>query len=99
MPPHSLPTDRVEAAVRDERRPPGFFQRLARSRTALLSLAFIIFITLAALVGPMIYGADPTHTDLTSNNASPSMAHVLGTDRLGHDTLARLLAGLRVSLL
>jgi peptide/nickel transport system permease protein len=27
------------------------------------------------------------------------MAHLLGTDRLGHDTLARLLAALRVSLL
>src|SRR5262249_59002404 len=28
-----------------------------------------------------------------------SGAHPLGTDRLGHDTLARVLAGLRVSLL
>ena len=55
--------------------------------------------SLAALVGPAIYGVDPTHTDFASNNAPPSMAHVLGTDRLGHDTLARLLAGLRVSLL
>ena len=85
--------------MRDERRPPGFFQRLARGRTALLSLVFIIAITLAALVGPAIYGVDPTHTDFTSINAPPSLAHVLGTDRLGHDTLARLLAGLRVSLL
>lgn len=96
---HSLPTDPAEAAVRYERRPPGFFQRLARGRTALLSLVFIIVTTLAALVGPMLYGVDPTHTDFASTNAPPSMAHVLGTDRLGHDTLARLLAGLRVSLL
>jgi oligopeptide transport system permease protein len=92
-------TDPIEAAVRDERRPPGFFQRLARGRTALMSLAFIIGIVLAALVGPAIYRVDPTHTDFKSNNAPPSTAHVLGTDRLGHDTLARLLAGLRVSLL
>ncbi len=96
---HSLPTDPAEAAVRAERCPPGFFQRLARGRTALLSLVFIIVTTLAALVGPMLYGVDPTHTDFASTNAPPSMAHVLGTDRLGHDTLARLLAGLRVSLL
>lgn len=96
---HPLPTDPAEAAVRDERRPQGFFQRLARGRTALLSLVFIIVITLAALSGPAIYGVDPTQTDFASNNAPPSMAHVLGTDRLGHDTLARLLAGLRVSLL
>jgi len=96
---HSRPTDPVEAAVRDNRRPPGFFQRLARGRTALISLVFVIVITLAALVGPALYGVDPTHTDFASNNAPPSRAHVLGTDRLGHDTLARLLAGLRVSLL
>jgi oligopeptide transport system permease protein len=92
-------TATAEAAVRDERRPPGFFQRLAHGRTALISLVFIIGIMLAALVGPAIYGIDPTHTDFKSNNAPPSMVHVLGTDRLGHDTLARLLAGLRVSLL
>jgi oligopeptide transport system permease protein len=96
---YTLPADIVEAAVREERRPAGFFLRLARGRSALLSLAFIITLTLAALVGPAIYGVDPTHTDFASINAPPSMAHVLGTDRLGHDTLARLLAGLRVSLL
>ena len=49
---HSRPADPVEAAVRDNRRPPGFFQRLARGRTALISLVFVIVITLAALVGP-----------------------------------------------
>ncbi|MEO7908163.1 MAG: ABC transporter permease [Roseiflexaceae bacterium] len=96
---HSLPTDPADATMRDERRPPGFFQRLARGRSALISLVFIITLTLAALVGPALYSIDPTHTDFESNNAPPNMEHVLGTDRLGHDTLARLLAGLRVSLL
>jgi oligopeptide transport system permease protein len=91
--------DTTENTVRAERHAPGFFRRLARSRSALLSLAFIIAIILAALVGPAIYGVDPTHTDFASINAAPSLAHLLGTDRLGHDTLARLLAALRVSLL
>ncbi|GAB4209082.1 MAG: ABC transporter permease subunit [Roseiflexaceae bacterium] len=54
---------------------------------------------LAALVGPLIYTVDPTRTDFAALNAPPSLAHPLGTDRLGHDTLARLLEGLRISLL
>jgi oligopeptide transport system permease protein len=93
------PIDLAEATARAERLPPGFFRRLARGRTALISLSFIVVVVLAALLGPAIYGVDPTHTDFASINAPPSMAHVLGTDRLGHDTLARLLAALRVSLL
>jgi peptide/nickel transport system permease protein len=93
------PVEFAESIARDERRPDRFFRRLARSRSALVSLVFITVVVLVTLFGPAIYGVDPTHTDFASINAPPSMAHVLGTDRLGHDTMARLLAGLRVSLL
>jgi peptide/nickel transport system permease protein len=96
---HTLQKGITEIEARDERRALGFFRRLARSRTALISLASIVAITLAAIIGPALYGVDPTHTDFTSINAPPSLEHPLGTDRLGHDTLARLLAALRVSLL
>jgi peptide/nickel transport system permease protein len=89
----------AEAAVHDEKRAPGFVQRFARSQTALASLAVIIGVTLAAIVGPSLYGVDPTRTDFASINAPPSLAHPLGTDKLGHDVLARLLAALQVSLL
>ncbi len=54
---------------------------------------------LAAIFGPLIYGVSPTQAEFARINAPPSAEHLLGTDRLGHDTLARLLAGLRVSLL
>ncbi len=95
----TLLTYSADAAALDQRRPPGFFRRLVRGRAALASLIFIIAITLAALIGPALYGVDSTHTDFTSINAPLSLAHLLGTDRLGHDTLARLMAALRVSLL
>ncbi|HJZ46014.1 MAG TPA: ABC transporter permease subunit, partial [Roseiflexaceae bacterium] len=85
--------------MRDQRRARGFLRRLARSRPGVVSLAFIIVVALAAMFGPAIYGVDPTHTDFGSINAPPSLRHLLGTDKLGHDTLARLLAALRVSLL
>jgi len=89
----------AEAAVHDEKQAPGFFRRFARSRTALLSLAFILVVTLAAIFGPRLYGVDPTRTDFANINAPPSQTHPLGADKLGHDVLARLLAALRVSLL
>jgi ABC-type dipeptide/oligopeptide/nickel transport system permease subunit len=84
---------------RDERRAAGFWLRLARSRAGLVSLIVVALVLLAALVGPLIYHVDPTHTDFTQINSPPTFTHPLGTDRLGHDTLARLLAALRVSLL
>jgi oligopeptide transport system permease protein len=96
---HSLRTESPETAVHDEKRTPTFFRRFARSRTALLSLACIIAVTLAALFGPLLYRVDPTLTDFSSINAPSSWAHPLGADKLGHDVLARLLGALRVSLL
>ena len=72
---------------------------MLRNRLGFISLLFVGFVVLAALFGPSVYDVDPTKTDFSAINASPSLAHPLGADRLGHDTLARILAGLRVSLL
>ena len=94
-----LQTSPALAEGRAARRPSGFWRRLMRSRAATASLAVVVFVTLAALVGPLVYTVDPTRTDFTHINAAPTPDHPLGTDRLGHDTLARLLAALRVSLL
>lgn len=84
---------------RDARRGAGWLRRLARRRLGLFSLLALVLAVLVAIVGPFVYPLDPTKTDFAHINALPSFAHPLGTDRLGHDTLARLLAGLRVSLL
>lgn len=73
--------------------------RLLRRPLGALSLAALAMVLLAALAGPPLYPTDPTKPDFTAINAGPSPAHPLGADRLGRDTLARLLAGLRVSLL
>jgi oligopeptide transport system permease protein len=89
----------IPTGDRSERPPDGFWRRLLRSRSAAASLFVVVFVALAALFGPQFYGVDPTHTDFSDLNAAPSLNHPLGTDRLGHDTLARLLAALRVSLM
>jgi peptide/nickel transport system permease protein len=57
----------------------------------------------AALIGPWLWRVDPEAQDLVNRLAPPLLfggtaEHPLGTDTLGRDTLARLIAGARVSL-
>src|SRR3954452_11638925 len=92
---------------------PGMGRRvwksLRRDPIAFVSLIFIIVVIVAALIGPFVYEqmAPPnlheyhtyTYQDYESINTWPSALHWLGADEVGRDTLARLLTGLRVSLL
>ena len=52
-----------------------------------------------AIIGPGIYSQSAIKLDYAAINASPNAAHWFGTDNLGRDTLARLMLGLRVSLI
>ena len=45
-----------------------------------------------------MHGVDPHYLDYRAKNQGMSLAHPLGTDNLGRDTFARLLAGGRLSL-
>ncbi|MFN8445680.1 MAG: ABC transporter permease [Caldilineaceae bacterium] len=77
----------------------GFAARFARNRVALLSALLLILLVLAALAGPTIYSVDANYQDYAAINSWSTADHPLGTDSLGRDTLARLLKGLRVSVL
>lgn len=69
-------------------------------RDVLAGAAFLILVVvaLAAAAGPWLAPYDPVAVDLASNYQPSSLAHPLGTDHLGRDTLSRLIAGARVSL-
>lgn len=61
--------------------------------------AFLLLSALvAALLGPALLAADPLVQNLAARNQWPSAAYLLGTDSLGRDILARLIAGARVTL-
>lgn len=81
----------------------GWLRRLLRRPVAVVGLALLALIVLAALVGPLVdpFPATPTLTRsvLAQARQGPSWQHPFGTDKLGRDQLARVLAGLRVSLL
>ena len=60
-------------------------------------------LAVVALLGPSLWRVDPEAQDLVNRLAPPwgvggTSAHPLGTDSLGRDTLARLIAGAQVSL-
>ena len=54
---------------------------------------------LAVIFGPYIHDVDPQFLNIKDKNQGPSFAHPMGTDNLGRDTFAQVLAGGRVSLL
>jgi len=69
-----------------------------KHRLAMLGVTILAILVLGVTVGPMIYTIDPKYIDITATNAQPSRDHLFGTDNLGRDTLARAMAGGRISL-
>jgi ABC-type dipeptide/oligopeptide/nickel transport system permease subunit len=76
-----------------------FWRRFTRNALAKVGLVVLGGVVVAAVFGPLLVAADPNKIDYTAINSSPTAKHPFGTDDLGRDTLARLLSGLRVSLL
>src|SRR4051812_49534710 len=62
-------------------------------------LIFMIGVILIAIFGPRLLATDPNKIDYTAINSLPTDTHLFGTDNLGRGTLARLIHGLRGSLL
>jgi len=56
-------------------------------------------IVIAALVPGVVTRADPAAIEILARLAPPSPSHLLGTDHIGRDLLARLIYGARISLL
>lgn len=73
-------------------------RRLLRHKAAMISLAFIVFVVLAALFAPLITPHDPNTQDLGGFFAPPSATYPLGQDELGRDVLSRVIYGSRISL-
>jgi peptide/nickel transport system permease protein len=72
--------------------------RLRADRGSLFALVFLASLCAVALLADWIAPADPNQIDVYGAFASPSAAHLLGTDDLGRDVLSRLIFGARVSL-
>jgi peptide/nickel transport system permease protein len=77
------------------------FDRFLRNRVAIGGALFLILLFVFCFFGPLIWQVDPNQNNVLSvadTLSPPSLAHPFGTDDVGRDTLARAMAGGRVSL-
>jgi len=65
----------------------------------LFSISVLIFVFIFSFLGSFFYSVDAYHLDANSILLAPSFEHLLGTDRLGRDILARLIDGGKISLI
>jgi peptide/nickel transport system permease protein len=79
-------------------------KRLARRRTAVFGLGVVVVVLLAALFAPWLTPFDPLEQDINQRLKEPGWQtaagriHLLGTDHLGRDILARVIFGSRIAL-
>lgn len=83
--PSSLGAARRLAAIRDHPR-------------VLVAAGMLLLLILLAILAPALHLHDPNRTDPDNFLLPPGPGHLLGTDELGRDELARVIWGGRVSL-
>ncbi len=64
-----------------------------------LSISILLGIILLSFLGPLFYHVSPFELDKEVILDPPNLQHLLGTDRLGRDLLARIIQGGQVSLI
>jgi peptide/nickel transport system permease protein len=74
------------------------WRRFRRHRLALTSLAILTLMTVAVILGPLLWHLPINEIDFSARLEGPSWEHPFGTDDLGQDLLARMLYGGRISL-
>ncbi len=76
-----------------------FWRRLQQNKLSMVSLVGLLMLVSIAALGSVVYPRSAIKPDYAAINSGPTAEHWFGADNLGRDTLARLMLGLRVSLL
>jgi len=93
----------VQEVLLREEKSPGYWstagREFIRNPVARVGLGLMGVIIGFSFIGPLFYTVDPNGIDAYVDPlAAPSWAHLLGTDYVGRDILARLMAGGQSSL-
>ena len=71
----------------------GVWRRLKRNKLAMVSLGFLIFIVIVAILAPIISPYDYAAQNGAETLRSPNAQHWFGTDNFGRDIFSRILNG------
>ena len=74
------------------------WQQFKNHRGAMVGASVFLCILLFVWVGPLLWKVDPTYANLLMRNKAPSLMFPFGTDELGRDLFARMMAGGKVSI-
>jgi peptide/nickel transport system permease protein len=73
-------------------------KRLRRHRLGMFGATIVVILIFTAIFGPYLAPYDPNEIDFSVRFSGPTLAHPLGADDFGRDTLSRIMHGARVSL-
>ena len=74
------------------------FRQFRQHRGGVIGACIFLTIILLVVFGPYVHGVDPSALNIRDKNQGISLAHPMGTDNLGRDMFAQVLAGGRTSL-
>ena len=78
---------------------PSLVRAFRANKLSSIGLVLFLAVVLIAAAAPLLTVYDPFVQDVTHKLASPSAAHIFGTDEYGRDIWARMIYGARLSLL
>ncbi|MBP6852049.1 MAG: ABC transporter permease [Rhodoferax sp.] len=95
----AVATPAVEQAARAPRNQwMDVWDQFKTHKGALIGAVVFISILLFVFVGPLVWKVDPQYANLLMRNKEPGAQFPFGTDELGRDLMARLMAGGKVSI-
>jgi peptide/nickel transport system permease protein len=89
---NAVPSTPARSAMGD------MWRQFRAHKGGVVGLIVFTFIVVAVYIGPFIHRVAPNAINIRDKNQWPSLAHPFGTDNLGKDMLAQVLAGGRISL-
>ena len=74
------------------------WDQFSKHKGALIGGIIFFTIVLLVMVGPWVWPFEANEVNIRLRNQNPSWAHPFGTDQLGRDTFARMIAGGQTSI-
>lgn len=74
------------------------FKRFLKNRASLVSLIFLIIISIVAFIPQILARYPQNDIDLSRRRLTPQGSHIFGTDQLGRDVLTEILHATQVTL-